>query len=157
VDEAIDCFHKALENQPDHVKARHALGLTLLRNGQVNEAIDCFHKVLEIQPGDVAVQNDLAWVLATFPQASIRNGSQAVNLAEQAERLSGSTNPAILGTLAAAYAEVGHFPQAVAAAQRALQQAGAQNDSTRVSSLKAQLECYQSGSPFRDASLTNRP
>ena len=63
----------------------------------------------------------------------------------------------ILATLAAAYAEAGRFPEAIAAAQRALQLAAAQNDDTRVSALKTQIGRYEAGSPLHDTSPTNAP
>ena len=49
-------------------------------------------------------------MLATCPQASLRNGIEAVKLAERANQLAGGKNPAVLCTLAAAYAEAGNFP-----------------------------------------------
>jgi hypothetical protein len=52
--------------------------------------------------------------------------------------------------VAAAYAEAGHFDQAVATARRALQLAARQNNTASVQAIQAQLDCYQAGSPFRD-------
>jgi hypothetical protein len=94
-------------------------------------------------------------VLATSPQASVRNGVRAVELAQQAERLSGGKDLSVLGTLAAAYAEARRFPDAVATAQRALDLATSQTNLTRADTLRAQLGLYQAGSPFRDVVSTN--
>jgi hypothetical protein len=52
--------------------------------------------------------------------------------------------------LAAAYAEAGQFNEAVATARRALELANRQNSTAMVSSIQAELKCYQAGSPFRD-------
>ena len=71
--------------------------------------------------------NCLAWVLATCPEASVRNGAEAVELARRAVKLSDGREPAILGTLAAAYAEAGRFPEAVQTARKALELATQQN------------------------------
>ena len=68
---------------------------------------------MRLRPNDAALLNNTAWVLATNPNASVRNGMEAVELAERALKLSGGNEPAILGTLAAAYAEAGRFPEAV--------------------------------------------
>jgi tetratricopeptide (TPR) repeat protein len=155
VDEAVNCFHEALEIKPKYVEALHNLGIALLRKGKLDEGINCFQKALEIEPRNAGVENDLAWILATSPRASLRNGPKAVALAEEADRLSDGKNPATLSTLAAAYAEAGRFPEAIAAAQRALQQAAARNNTTRINTLKTQIGFYQAGSPFRDTSLTN--
>jgi len=114
-----------------------------------------FQTALELRPDDAWARNNLAWVLATCPSASIRNGTRAVVLSEQADRLCGGTDPVIVGTLAAAYAETGQFPQAVAAAQRALQLATAQSNATLVEGLRVHLQLYQARSPLRDPGLTN--
>ena len=121
VDEAIIHFQKALQIKPDDAEAHNNLGKALLQKGSVAEAITHFQKALQIKPDNAEAQNNLAWVLATAPQASLRNGPQAVALAQQANQLAGAENPIVLRTLAAAYAETGRFPEAVATAQRALQ------------------------------------
>jgi protein O-mannosyl-transferase len=154
VDEAIVQFQKALEINPDLAEARYNLGAVLLKKGRVDEAISQFQKTLAIQPGLVEAQLALshsAWILATWPDPSVRNGTKAVELAQQADRLSGGNNPTMIATLAAAYAEAGRFPEAVASAQRALQLAAGQNNAAPVAALEAQLKLYQAGSPFRDA------
>jgi cytochrome c-type biogenesis protein CcmH/NrfG len=79
-----------------------------------------------------------------------------VELAQQAGRLTGGQNPSVLGTLAAAYAEAGRFPEAVAAAQRALELATARAAAVQVESLRARLGLYQAGSPYRDPGLAPR-
>ena len=112
---------------------------------------------LTLQPGNVGFQNnlaDVAWLLATSPDSSARDGSKAVELAQLAEQASGGRNPITAAALAAAYAESGRFPEAVATAQSALQLAASQNESLLVDALQKQLKCYQAGSPFRDSSLT---
>jgi superkiller protein 3 len=155
VDEAIAQFQKTLEIQPDSAEPHNNLGNALRQKGRISEAIPHYQKALEIQPQSVPVQNNLAWVLATCPEASLRNGAKAVELAEQANQSSGNQNPLILRTLAAAYAEAGRFPEAVTTAQRALQLATAQTNSGLGKNLEMQIRLYQAGSPFRDPSLTD--
>ena len=94
--------------------------------------------------------NQLAWVLATCPEASVRNGAEAVELAQRAVRLSGGREPAILGTLAAAYAEAGRFPEAVQTARKALELATQQNKQALAESIKAKIPLYEAGTPFRE-------
>jgi hypothetical protein len=77
----------------------------------------------------VAALNILAWVLATFPEASIHKGGKALRLAERANQLSGSKDPAVLRTLATAYAENGRFTAATATAESGLQFANTQANS----------------------------
>ncbi|MGD0744055.1 MAG: tetratricopeptide repeat protein [Verrucomicrobiota bacterium] len=148
VGEAISYYQRALEIEPDHVVAHVSLGNALFRKGNVAEAIAHYQRALQIKPDHVETQNNLALVLATCPQASLRNGKQAVALAQRANQLTGDANPAMLGTLAAAYAEVGRFPEAVETAQRALQLAESQSNAKVADALRSQLKFYQAGLPF---------
>ena len=91
---------------------------------------------------------NLAWVLATCPQASLRNGNKAVELAQRANQFMGDGNPVVLGTLAAAYAEAGRFPEAEETARRALQVAETQSNPALADALRSQLKLYQAGLPF---------
>ena len=148
LDEAIAHYQKALQINPDYADAHNNLGLVLLQRGKADEAIAHFQKALQITPDYADAQNNLARVLATCPQASLRNGNQAVELAQRANQLTGDGNPVVLGTLAAAYAEAGRFPEAVATAQRALQLAGTQSNTALADVLRSQLKLYQAGRPF---------
>ena len=155
LDEAIAHFRKTIEMNPDHAQAHNNLGRALLQEGRVDEAIVHFQKALAIAPGTAEFQNNLAWVLATCPIASFRNGDRAVDLAQSANQLTGDANPDMLGTLAAAYAETGQFPQAIATVQRAIQLAGDQNNSVLAGTLQKHLASYQAGLPLRSYSMTN--
>ncbi len=93
--------------------------------------------------------NDTAWMLATNPNASIRNGAEAMDLARRAVQLSAGRDPAILGTLAAAYAEAGRFPEAVETARKAAELAARQDKPSMAESLKAQIALYEAQKPFR--------
>jgi len=148
VDEAIVHYRKALQIRPDYAEAQNNLGATLLKKGAVDEAIAHYQKALQIKPNYLEVQNNLAWVLAIAPQASLRNGHQAVELAQRANQLAGGENPIILRTLAAAYAEAGRFPEAEATARRALQLAETQSNPALADAIRVQLKLYQAGLPF---------
>jgi len=94
-------------------------------------------------------------VFATYPEESVRNGTQAVQLAEQALKLSGGKNPIIFRTLAAAYAESGRFPEAVDTAQRGLELATSQGNTGLATEFQSNILLYGAGIPLRDTSLTN--
>jgi len=156
MNQAIAPLQEGLQIRPDNAGAYNCLGFIFLRQGQAGEAVANFQKALELQPNNADAHKYLAWIMATCPDASVRNGTQAVELAEQAEQLSGGGNPAILATLAAAYAEAGRFPEAVTTAQKALQLVESQtNAASVINDLQTQIKCYQAGLPFRDVSLTN--
>jgi tetratricopeptide (TPR) repeat protein len=147
-DEAIDHYQKALELQPENADAHTNLGSAFLEKGRPQDAIAQYRDALQVAPENVAAQSNLAWLLATSSDPSMRNGSEALQLAEQANRLSGGNRPVILRILAAAYAENGRFADAIQGAERALQFADAQNNSTLVDVLRKEIALYQSGLPY---------
>ena len=106
--------------------------------------------MLRLRPNDAALLNDTAWIWRPIPNASVRNGTEAVELAERAVKLSGGHEPAILGTLAAAYAEAGRFPEAVQTAHKALDLARQQNKQALAESIQAKIRLYEAGKPFHE-------
>jgi tetratricopeptide (TPR) repeat protein len=154
LDEAIFHYEQALKISPDD-DAENNLGLALLLEGKLDEAVSHYQRALEMNPGNAGRCQRLAWRLATHPQTSLRRGDKAVKLAQQLNRLSGTKDPVILQTLAAAYAETKQFPEAISAGEQALQLASARNNTALVSDLHRQITDYQAGQPFRDTSLTD--
>jgi tetratricopeptide (TPR) repeat protein len=148
VNEAIAHFQMALAIKPQFAEAHYNLGNAFLQQGHVDEAITHFQKALTIKPDYVEAQNNMAWVLATCPQASLRNGIKAVGLAERANQITGGGKPVVLCTLAAAYAEAGRFPEAIETVQRALHLAEEQSNTALAGALQSQLKLYQAGTPF---------
>jgi len=148
--DAIPHLQKALQINPNAPDCACALGSAFLQMGRAREAIGQYQKALQLRPDSMSAGANLAWILASNPDPSLRDGARAVALALRADQLAGGQNPIILSTLAAAYAEVGKFSQAIATAQRALQLAGPRTNSPAAAALRAQIALYQSGSPFRD-------
>jgi Flp pilus assembly protein TadD len=149
-DEAIVHLEKSLAAEPNDAAAHANLGVALVRKGRFHEATAHFETSLRLQPDNADTCKNLAWLLATCPDASARNGTKAIELAEKAVRLSGGTDPAMFGPLAAAYAEAGRFSDAVATAQRALRLAVAQENAPLVEVIQKRIEQYKSAMPVRD-------
>jgi len=149
---AMALFQKAVDIQPDFAEAHNNLGKLQLQQGKVREAVAHYETALKLQPDDPDTLSNLAWVLATWSEASVRNGSKAMELAQRANELSDGQSPMILGTLAAADAEGGRFSEAVTAARRALRLADSQSNPKLADSLRSQITLYQANIPFRDAS-----
>jgi tetratricopeptide (TPR) repeat protein len=151
-DEAIAQFGQALKANPEFVEAHHSLGdaFYYLR-GNAPAAMAQWREVLRLRPDYLAVLNQTAWLLATTPDANIRNGAEAVELAQRAARLSGGREPEVLGTLAAAYAEVGKFSEAIETSRRALVLAAQRKSEPLAEALKARMALYQKGVPFRES------
>ena len=147
-DEAIIHYEKALELLPGNADAHVNLGSAFLAKGHIAEAIGQYKEALTLSPENVAAQSNLAWLLATSPDPSLRNGPEAVLLAEQASRSSGRKRPLVLRILAAAYAEAGRFSEARATAHEALQAADDQGNSALSDFLRKEIALYESGQPY---------
>jgi Flp pilus assembly protein TadD len=124
--------------------------LAFLQLGKTKEAIDVWEQALEIKPDQPSVQNNLAWLRATTPDASLRNGAKAVALAARASQLNGDSNAIVLHTLAAAYAEAGRYGDAAATARRALELAAAGKNDDLTTKLPEEIKLYEADRPIRD-------
>jgi tetratricopeptide (TPR) repeat protein len=153
--ESLAHLQRALELEPNFADAHFNLGNTYLQIGQVKEALSHYDRALGIAPDDTQALNNMSWTLATWPDAQIRDGAKAVELAERADALTRNTSPIISATLAAAYAEAGRFGEAQATAQRALELASAEGNTARADSIRAQIQFYQTGAAFRDRRHTS--
>ena len=153
-DEAEKQFDEAMKLNPDDAHPHYLMGKLLLRFGRDNEAIVEFRKAVQLDPNDVQVLAYLARVLASDENPQIRDGNAAFVMASKANALTGGGQPAILDTLAMAYAEVGRFNDAQQAAQDAISLAnnyGLKDDATN---MLQRLELYKNSQPCRQ-SFTN--
>ena len=153
--DAMVHYRKLSELQPDNMEVHNIVGTVLVQQGRVREGIEEWQKVLVFEPDNGNAMNNLAWVFATSPDASIRDGSEAVRLAERASHISGNRIPIVFRTLAAAYAEAGRFDDALHAAQEALELAKSQGNFALVAELQSTIGLYQARTPLRDPSLAN--
>ena len=134
----------------------HALrgrGDTYLNVGQQAEAIADYEKALKLQPKDQGILNNLAWVLATSPDAKLRNGRRAIELATLACEATKYKLAYILSTLAAAYAETGDFATATKWSAKAVEI----GDKEHNDSLKKELESYKAKKPWRELLSEEKP
>jgi tetratricopeptide (TPR) repeat protein len=152
VDEAIAHLQKAVQIEPRFVGEQNSLGIAFAKKGQLTEAIAHFQKAVEGDPADAEACNNLAWLLATASDASLRDGARALALAQQAGQLAGRENPMILQTLAAAYAETKNYGEAIATARRALELAVGQKNDPLAGTLQTEIKLYEAGLPARDSS-----
>jgi len=155
--DAMVHYRKLLEIQPENVEARNIFGTVLIQQGRIREAIEQWEATLRIDPGNGNAKSNLAWVLATCPEESYRDGHRAVQLAQEALALAGGKNAIVFRTLAAAYAETGRFAEAVEAAGHGAELADEQGNSGLATELRSSIALYQSGAPLRDPSLTSQP
>jgi hypothetical protein len=97
-------------------------------------------------PKTLASLNETAWLLATCSASEIRNGTNAVQLAETAVAATQRLNPGFLDTLAAAYAETQQFDKAVAVQEEAIALLHTEQEKADYGS---RLRLYQASKPFR--------
>ncbi len=154
-DEAMAQYEKVLDIAPDDWPARRNLGAVQSQRQRILESLSQRRKLLRSRPNDATLLNDTAWALATNPNASFRNGKEAVELAQRAVKLSAGQEPAILGTLAAAYAETGRFSEAVKTARTAQKLAAQQKQQTLADTLLAKIALYEAGKPYRQTLPTS--
>jgi Tfp pilus assembly protein PilF len=149
-DEAIAQYRKVLEITPGYADARHNLAIVLARREEILKTLAERRESLHLRPNDTSLLNDTAWMLATNPNATIRNGREAVQLAQQAIKLSGEREPALLDTLAAACAEAGRFDTAVETAMAARRLAEAAGRQPLADDIQMRLDLYRGRKPFHE-------
>ena len=146
-EDAIAQFRKAIEIDPGFVEAHRNLGdAYYYLQGKPGEAAAEWREVLRALPDDVPALTAIAWVLATWPAASIRNGAEAIKLAERAVQKSARRNPDALDALAAAYAEAARYAEAVDTIREAL---AAVKEAAQTVGLKSRLAVYEQRRPYR--------
>lgn len=102
--------------------------------------------------GDKVSMGNVAWILATCPEAQFRDGQRAVKLATELLKTN-EEDPTFLDNLAAAYAEIGDFAQAVATQQRALaqlEQHVSEPLQDKTDEFRQRLNDYRNHKPYRE-------
>lgn len=157
----IETLTQAIELEPENFNALRFRGDAHLNIGQHAEAVADFDKALAIQSEDESLLNNFAWVLATSPDDTVRNGKRAVELAMKASEMTGHQTPHVLSTVGAAYAETGDFEaakkwskQAVDIERKALELATTDEERAKLKNDLEQLEKeyanYEQSKPVRE-------
>ena len=156
----------ALMRKGDLTEAFHQLSYSVLLKPNGNEALSDLHRALlglinssaaskllhqvaSTIPESSAALDDLAWVFATHPSEDLRDGQEAVRLAEHACALTKRTDPILLATLATAYAETGNFSEAIKTIQESISKARSSSDKDAIALDEKLLGFFQSNKPIR--------
>ena len=157
--EAILHLRAAIIFQPKFkpkIEPHMKLAALLYKTGDPRQAVARLHHVLSLKPDHAEALNNLAWILATCPDDRVRDGGEAIRCAERACQLAEFKHAGMAGTLAAAYAEGGRFPEAVATAELAVRLATAAND-TRFAAVNQQLlMLYRAGKPWHESPVARQ-
>jgi Flp pilus assembly protein TadD len=147
--EAMSYALKAADLAPNSPLVHGLLGGLLCSTGQYREALIHLEVAHAANAGDVGVANNLAWLLATCPNAAYRDGPRALGLAQWACKATSYKSPPLLDSLAAAYAEVGQFDEAVRVTRQAIEIVRT-NPKASTQTLESRLRLYQAGKPCRE-------
>src|SRR5262249_37090246 len=130
----------------DLAEAFHQRARRQERAGRYERALADVHQALALAPESPQIMGLLAWILATCPKGDLRKGGKGVELARRACELSEWSDAVLLDTLAAACAEQGIFPEALAWIERAIEVEGEEEQRT---DYRARRELYRAGQPYR--------
>jgi tetratricopeptide (TPR) repeat protein len=147
--EAASCLQRAVDLAPANDETRRLLAVTLVRAGRLEDAIRAYGGILRQSPDDLDALNNVAWIRATCADARLRDGAEAVRLAERARDRSPEPVAVFYSTLGAAYAEAGRFPEAITACGRAIELARSGGEPQAAIAFQQQLARYRAGRPFR--------
>ncbi|MBI5724014.1 MAG: hypothetical protein HZA50_08660 [Planctomycetes bacterium] len=165
--EIMDFLQRLAAIQPRNAFARHALAFGWMVSGDDQKAAVEYRAAYQIAGPNVDIMRDLAWLLATSRDESVRNGKEAVELAEAACRMVENSfrtpeNMArmsdlrgifslCMDVLGAAYAEAGMFDRAVEAAQNAISLARDTKITLMIPDYLERLKLYKQNRPYRQS------
>ena len=150
LDEAAKQLQQMAERRPS-AKVQYCLALALHAQGDAERALPHYREAVRLETNNPTYLNDLAWLLATHPNSKLRDGAEAVRLAEEACRLTGGKEARFFGTLDAAYAEAGRFEEAVNAATKARDLATAAGQPGIAQAAEERMALYRTKQPYRQA------
>jgi tetratricopeptide (TPR) repeat protein len=130
--EAAWHFGYVMMLRPEAEQAHARLRQVLLSLAREPDGLQRLREIAANAPDSPRMLNELAWLLATYPDAKSRDGAEAVQLAERACALTDRRIPALLDTLGAAYAKSGDFSRAISTIEEALNGAHASGDSDAI-------------------------
>jgi Tfp pilus assembly protein PilF len=171
-EEAICAYERATQLNRNEYKAFTSLGILKARQGHLDQAVKCFRQSLRNNPAYVkfcrnpvfdphadtdliAAMNNLAWILATTQDNTIRNPDEAVSLAQKVCQLTGFKKNNLLDTLAAAYASANQFKEAAETAQQAIDSANAAGQKSMAEDITKRLRLYQTLKPYYETQPQN--
>jgi protein O-mannosyl-transferase len=143
-------YEDLVQRHPEDVTGKINLANIYGSEGQPAVAVSWLMSAVRQNPKSLEGLNNLAWLLATCPDPGVRDGNEAVRLAQKACELTRREQTIYVGTLAAAYAEVGDFDQAIATAQSACALADKNGETNLLARNQQLLEQYRRHQPVRE-------
>jgi tetratricopeptide (TPR) repeat protein len=119
------------------------------------EVISNYGTAVEIDPNYARAFGELGWLFATCPEAALRDKGKAIENATRACEVTDWKNHRHIGVLAAVYAEIGDFDNAVKWQKRATELLTDEDRPRWQAVHESRLGLYQSGKTYRGASPLN--
>jgi len=143
IDKAIAIIGNA--NDPRMAIFYYNRGYAYEKANHFKEAIADYEMTIELDEDYPDVTNNLAWILATCPEASIRDPKRAVELARRQAEARDMKEPGDIDTLAAALAATGEYEQAVTMQEKAIELL---TDEGEIKEFTSRLDLYKAGKPY---------
>lgn len=147
-------FVYALLLRANFGEARSSLRLALHFVGRASDGLTVLQELESVASDAPVILDEIAWFFATQPDATLRNGREAVRLAEHASALTNRMDPKILATLAASYAETARIPEAMMIAEEARLRASSRGDANIVGLSEKLLGAFKEGHAYREEPAT---
>ena len=147
-DQAVEDYTEAIRLKSDNPWAYHRRGLTYHQMGKCERSLADYSEALRQNPRFLKAIHDKAWALAASQEATCRDGGEALRLAKIALEIKDSSIPRKI--LAAAYAEMGDFDNAVKELKAAIAKINPEKEKKNWKEWNDQLRSYQQGKPWRD-------
>ena len=150
LNEAIFHYTEAVRLKPEMPLVHNSLGELYFQQGKIEQAVGHWAEALKIKPDWPEVLNNLSWCKAAYDREDFHNPDEAVQLAQKACELTDRKEPGLLDTLSVAYAAAGRFPEAIEAAEKAIEIALSSGQDELAEEIKKHLELYKAGQPYRE-------
>jgi tetratricopeptide (TPR) repeat protein len=138
-----------LSSEPADADAHVELADLRRRAGRWSEAAAGYRQALAAQPRHLQALTGLTWLLATSPDESLRDGTQALGLAKLLESSPVAGAAPVLDVVAAAYAAAGEFERAAGLAAKAAAVARAAGEGATADAIETRRQAYEEGRAWR--------